>query len=89
MGFKVGVALEGGAAKGLAHFGVLKCLEKALIPIDIICESSIGSIVAALYANSNGIDECIEHVDQYLISDTFDKSRLEFMALVHQCLFPV
>ena len=42
---KVAVVLSGGGAKGMAHIGVLKVLEKAGIPVDIVTGTSIGSIV--------------------------------------------
>ena len=45
---KVGVVLSGGGAKGMAHIGVLKVLEKAGIPVDIVTGTSIGSIVGGL-----------------------------------------
>ncbi|WP_210462612.1 patatin-like phospholipase family protein [Rufibacter roseolus] len=47
---KVGLVLSGGGAKGLAHVGVLKVLEKNNIPIDYIVGTSMGSVVGALYA---------------------------------------
>jgi NTE family protein len=47
---KVGVALSGGGAKGLAHIGVLKVLEEAGLRIDVVTGTSMGSIVGALYA---------------------------------------
>jgi NTE family protein len=47
---KVGLALSGGFAWGLAHIGVLEVLETAGIPIDIIAGTSMGSVVGALYA---------------------------------------
>ena len=47
---KVAVVLAGGGAKGLAHIGVLKVLEEAGVPIDIVVGNSMGSIVGALYA---------------------------------------
>jgi NTE family protein len=47
---KVAVVLSGGGAKGFAHIGVLKVLEKEGIPIDIMVGTSIGSIVGGLYA---------------------------------------
>ncbi len=47
---KIGVALSGGGAKGFAHIGVLKVLEEAGIQVDVITGSSMGSIVAGLYA---------------------------------------
>ena len=47
---KVGLALGGGAARGLAHIGVLKVLEKEGIPIDMIAGTSAGAAIGALYA---------------------------------------
>lgn len=47
---KVAVVLSGGGAKGMAHIGALKVLERAGIPIDIITGTSMGSIVGGLYA---------------------------------------
>jgi len=47
---KVGVVLSGGGAAGLAHIGVLKALEENNIPIDYIAGTSMGSLVAAMYA---------------------------------------
>ena len=46
---KVAVVLSGGGAKGMAHIGVLKILERAGIPIDIITGTSMGSIIGGLY----------------------------------------
>ncbi|MFQ5996723.1 MAG: patatin-like phospholipase family protein [Dehalococcoidales bacterium] len=47
---KVGLALGGGAVRGLAHIGVLAVLEKEGIPIDLIVGTSAGAIVGSLYA---------------------------------------
>ncbi|WP_231882582.1 patatin-like phospholipase family protein, partial [Oleiphilus sp. HI0061] len=47
---KIGLALGGGGAKGGAHVGVLKALEREQIPVDYIAGTSIGSIVGGLYA---------------------------------------
>ncbi|WP_310394503.1 patatin-like phospholipase family protein [Hymenobacter sp.] len=47
---KVGLVLSGGGAKGLAHIGVLKQLEKNRIPIDYIIGTSMGSVIGAMYA---------------------------------------
>ncbi len=54
---KVGIALSGGGAKGLAHIGALKVLEEAGVQIDCIAGTSIGSIVGALYAIGYRSDE--------------------------------
>lgn len=47
---KIGLALGGGAAKGVAHIGVLKALEDAKVNIDFIAGTSVGAMIAALYA---------------------------------------
>ena len=46
----IGLALGGGAAKGVAHIGVLKALEDADIEVDCIAGTSVGAMIAALYA---------------------------------------
>ena len=46
----VGLVLSGGGAKGLAHIAVIKALEENGIPIDYIAGTSMGAIVAGLYA---------------------------------------
>ena len=47
---KIGLALGGGGAKGLAHIGVIKILEKYDIPIDYIAGTSMGALVGGWYA---------------------------------------
>jgi NTE family protein len=47
---KIGLALGGGAARGLAHIGVLEVLEKEGIPVDMIAGTSAGAAIGALYA---------------------------------------
>ncbi len=47
---RVGVVMSGGGAKGLYHIGVLEALEESGIPIDYVAGTSMGSIVAGLYA---------------------------------------
>lgn len=47
---KVAVVLSGGGAKGMAHIGALRVIEKAGIPVDIITGTSMGSIIGGLYS---------------------------------------
>jgi NTE family protein len=54
---KIGIAFAGGGARGGAHIGVLKVLEELHIPVDYVAGTSIGSIVAALYATGMSPDE--------------------------------
>ena len=73
---KVGVVLSGGGAKGMAHIGVLKVLEKAGIPVDIVTGTSMGSIIGGLYAigyNANSLDSMVRVQDwSYVITDKED-----------------
>ena len=54
---KVGLVLSGGGAKGLAHIAVIRALEENGIPIDYIAGTSMGAIVAGLYAAGYSPDE--------------------------------
>ncbi len=54
---KVALVLSGGGARGLAHIGILKVLEKYNIPIDCIIGTSMGSIVGGLYCSGLKADE--------------------------------
>lgn len=47
---KIGIALSGGGARGIAHVGVLQALEEMGVKISVISGTSAGSIVASLYA---------------------------------------
>ena len=52
----IGLALGGGAAKGVAHVGVLKALEDANVDIEYIAGTSVGAMLAALYAFNVNIE---------------------------------
>lgn len=54
---KIGIALGGGGARGFAHIGVLRVLESARIPIDLIAGTSAGAIIGSLYAAGKSPDE--------------------------------
>lgn len=54
---KIGLALSGGGARGLAHVGVLKALEEKKIPIDYIAGTSMGAIIGGLYATGMNADD--------------------------------
>ena len=57
---KVALVLSGGGAKGFAHIGVIKELEKIGIKPDIITGTSMGSIVGALYSMGYSVEEMEE-----------------------------
>ena len=79
---KVAVVLGGGGAKGVAHIGVLKVLEEAGIPIDIVAGTSMGAIVGGLYAIGYSPDEIKRMVElqdwDMLLSDKVKRSHLLF-----------
>jgi NTE family protein len=54
---KVGLALGGGFARGIAHIGVLRVLEQHQIPVDFIAGTSVGALIAAAYASGTSLDE--------------------------------
>jgi NTE family protein len=54
---KIGLALSGGAARGIAHIAVLETLELEDIPVTAIAGTSVGSVVGALYAAGMPIRE--------------------------------
>lgn len=70
---RVAVVLSGGGAKGMAHIGVLKVLERAGIPVDIVTGTSMGSIVGGLYAvgwSATQLDSLVRRQDwPFLLSD--------------------
>ncbi|MBO4826952.1 MAG: patatin-like phospholipase family protein [Prevotella sp.] len=73
---KVAVVMSGGGAKGMAHIGALKVIERAGIPIDIVTGTSMGSIIGGLYAigyNANSLDSMVRVQDwSYVITDKED-----------------
>ena len=54
---RVGLVLSGGAARGLAHIGVLKALEEQGVMIDAIAGTSMGAVVGGLYAAGYSVSE--------------------------------
>ena len=63
---KIGLALSGGGAMGFGHIGTLKLLDSLSIPVDYIAGTSMGGIIAALYAvgyTGAEIEEIARNVD--------------------------
>ena len=61
---KVGLALSGGGARGLAHIGVLKVLHDHRVPIDYIAGTSAGALIGCLYAGGVNITTLLEIADK-------------------------
>jgi NTE family protein len=69
---KVVLALGGGAARGFAHIGVIKELEREQIPIDLVVGTSVGALIGAIYACEGRLDR-LEAVARPLVrKDLFD-----------------
>ncbi len=77
---RVGLVLSGGGARGLAHVGVLKVLERERVPVDVIAGTSMGAIIGGLYASGMGADEIERELRQVDWSETFT-SRVDRTAL--------
>ncbi|HVP77204.1 MAG TPA: patatin-like phospholipase family protein [Thermodesulfobacteriota bacterium] len=79
----IGLALGGGGARGLAHIGVLKVLEKEKIPIHLVVGTSIGALVGAAYASGISPDALQKKVEEYLNSAEFQSSAVKAFEAVH------
>ncbi len=77
---KVALVLSGGGAKGYAHLGVLRVLEKEDIKIDYIAGTSIGALVGTLYSIGYSVDE-IEKVLDNLNIESFLESGSDLTGL--------
>ncbi|MCG6795107.1 patatin-like phospholipase family protein [Geobacillus sp. YHL] len=69
---KVGLALGSGGARGFAHLGVLKVLEEEHIPISYLAGSSIGALVAVLYASGHGLHRLYRLAQSFRRNDFLD-----------------
>jgi NTE family protein len=64
VGATIGLALGGGAAFGIAHVGVIRAFEELGVPIDLVCGTSMGSIVALGYASGLSGAEMWDHAHE-------------------------
>jgi NTE family protein len=76
---KVGFALGGGAARGIAHIGVLKVLMREGISPDCIVGTSIGALVGACIATTLDVNEVIDRVRSYFEGENFRKIQFDFL----------
>jgi len=72
---KVGLVLSGGGAKGMAHIGILRAMERAGLTPDYITGTSMGSIVGGLYAIGYSADE-IEDIASRIDWDVVLSNRI-------------
>ena len=67
-GSRIGIALGAGAARGWAHIGVLRALEDAGIKPHVVCGTSIGAMIGALYA-----DDRLDELERWVTALTWRK----------------
>lgn len=72
---RVGIALGGGGARGIAHIGVLRALESAHVPIDSIVGTSAGAIIGSMYAAGRSLDEIEAIVRNFRLQDWMTRDR--------------
>lgn len=77
---KIGIALSGGGARGIAHIGVLKALEENGIFPEVIAGTSAGAIVGALYASGKSPEEILAVVEKSKVYKTI-KFRMPLKGL--------
>jgi NTE family protein len=89
---KIGVALEGGGALGLAHVGVLQWFEEHHIPVDYVAGTSMGGLVGGFYAtgmNPSDMRKMIEGIDwDQVLRDQTPYQDLSFLRKENQRLYP-
>ncbi len=80
---RIGLALGGGGARGLAHIGVLRVLEREAIPIHLIAGTSIGALVGGAYASGINPDELQKKAEAYISSTEFQSSAIKGLEGAH------
>jgi len=77
---KIALVLSGGGAKGFAHIGVLKVLEKEGIPIDLIVGTSMGSLIGGIYSlgyNASELESLVKSLNwEITLSDDVPRAFL-------------
>ncbi len=76
---KIGIVLGGGAARGLAHVGVLKVLLNEGIKPDLIVGTSIGALIGSIYATHPDPDEVISIIRKYFECECFSRIKFDFL----------
>lgn len=90
---RIGLVLGGGGARGAAHIGVLRELERLRVPIDAIAGTSMGAIVGGLYASGmtpDELEELVLSLDWYdAFQDTSRREDLTYRRKQDNVEFPV
>ena len=90
---RVGLVLGGGGARGAAHIGVLKELERLRIPVDAIAGTSMGAIVGGLYASGMSpteLETVVAEMDwARALKDEPERSDLQYRRKQDEQRFPI
>src|SRR5580700_7653682 len=54
---RVGLALAGGFARGIAHIGVLRVFREAKVPVDVVAGTSVGGLIGAGYCAGTSLEK--------------------------------
>jgi NTE family protein len=76
---RVGLALGGGGARGLAHIGVMEVLEGAGVPVDMVAGTSIGALVGGIYLLERQSARLRPRMLEFLESETFKQARFDVL----------
>ncbi len=64
-GRAVGVVLGGGGARGFAHLGVLRALQEAGVPVDLVGGNSMGALIGSQYVLGHSLDEILRRIREF------------------------
>lgn len=79
----IGLALGGGSAKGIAHIGIIRALEEAGVPIDLIGGTSMGAIIGAKYAMGDNYKGILEMARRLFIDmNPFNEYTIPIISLL-------
>jgi predicted acylesterase/phospholipase RssA len=81
-GNAVGLVLGGGGARGFAHIGIIRALNEAGIPIDMVGGTSMGSMISSMYAMGMDIQAMIAAQKEFITHKPFNEFSLPFIAMV-------
>lgn len=81
---RIGIALGGGGARGVAHLGVLSALGEAGIPIHVVSGTSFGAVIGAMYSTDPDCRKIRDRLFQFFQSPLLKDTRREFLRLDHQ-----
>ena len=90
---KIGLVLSGGGARGVAHIGIIRELERQRIPIDLIAGTSMGAIVGGLYAsgmNAEQLEAAFLSIDwKDVLSDSPPRRELSMRRKFDEAAFQI